>query len=78
MPDVEKMMEPPLGSVGGPEYVRQEREAAIQVLEQRVKRAEEALEAAGQEPDWELKKAKIRAAQEMLASALSEAESVAA
>jgi len=77
MSDVEKMMEVPLGSIGGPEYVKQEQEAGVEILKQRIARAEEALEEALNAQDGELKDAKIRAAQDVLKTTISDIEKIA-
>ncbi len=77
MSDVEKMMEVPFGSVGGPEYVKQEQEAGIEILKQRIARAEEALKEALVAQNSELKDAKIIAAQDALKTAISDIEEAA-
>ena len=72
MPDSEKLMDVPLGSVGGPEYVQQEREAALQLLKQRIAKANTTLDEAIASEETSFKNARIKEAQDTLTSAIED------
>ena len=74
MSDVEKMMDTPLGSIGGPEYIKQEQAAAEQILRQRVDEAITNLQRSLETEDSELRKAKIETAKRILDTALGNME----
>ncbi len=78
MSNVEKMMDIPGGSIGGPEYIKQEQEAGMELLHQRIKNAEAGLDEAISLPESEVKGAKIRAAVAELSEALDDLEKIAA
>jgi len=64
--NIEKIKNVPLGSLGGPEYIRQEQEAGIELLKEKIARAKAALEEALSLEDTELKDIKIKQAQNEL------------
>lgn len=77
MSDPEKLMEVPMGSVGGEGYVKEEQEAGREILRMRIKDAQEALEAAMAGEDSELKEARVQAAREALEKAQRDLEAAA-
>ena len=64
--NIETIKNVPLGSLGGPEYIRQEQEAGIELLKEKIARAKAALEEALSLEDTELKDIKIKQAQNEL------------